>query len=225
MAAATPQYLYMLDEDLYRLGNATLSEASQRPARRCENLRAQRRCDGSRRWFRNIARHRVAHRAHELTQFLAWKIPANFPMPPGLASNADPTSIRHPGDAPDQFFMPQSDMPLSEYVALVSKLALKLEGTKAMNIELQEWQARYLLEAMRALEHQWRDTAAHSDEDTAADLGNTPAAPVAVGNGEQPRPRQLSAAPNGNESRTVSFSLDFLPSRPRQVCLARALKG
>ena len=41
-----------------------------------------------------------------------------------------------------------------------------------MNIELQEWQARYLLEAMRALEQQWRDTAAHSDEDTAADLGN-----------------------------------------------------
>jgi hypothetical protein len=41
-----------------------------------------------------------------------------------------------------------------------------------MNIELQEWQVRYLLEAMRALEQQWRDTAAHSDEDTAADLGN-----------------------------------------------------
>jgi hypothetical protein len=87
-----------------------------------------------------------------------------------------------------------------------------------MNIELQEWQARYLLEAMRALEQQWRDTAAHSDEDTAADLGNdmmrltavhdhvereavkafgptvtqfqgAPAAPVTVGNGEHPRPR------------------------------------
>ena len=41
-----------------------------------------------------------------------------------------------------------------------------------MNIELQEWQARYLLEAVRALEQQWRDTAARSDEDTAADLGN-----------------------------------------------------
>jgi len=41
-----------------------------------------------------------------------------------------------------------------------------------MNIELQEWQARYLLEALRALEQQWRDLAAHSDEDTAADLGN-----------------------------------------------------
>jgi hypothetical protein len=41
-----------------------------------------------------------------------------------------------------------------------------------MNIELQEWQARYLLEAMRALEKEWRDTAAHGDEDTAADLGN-----------------------------------------------------
>jgi hypothetical protein len=41
-----------------------------------------------------------------------------------------------------------------------------------MNIELQEWQARYILEALRALEQQWRDTAAKSDEDTAADIGN-----------------------------------------------------
>ncbi len=41
-----------------------------------------------------------------------------------------------------------------------------------MNIELQEWQARYLLEALRILEQQWRDTAAQCDEDRAADLGN-----------------------------------------------------
>ena len=79
-----------------------------------------------------------------------------------------------------------------------------------MNIELQEWQARYLLEAMRALEQQWRDTA------TAADLGNDmmrltavrdhvereavkafgptvtqfqAQAPATVPNGERPRPR------------------------------------
>jgi hypothetical protein len=31
---------------------------------------------------------------------------------PGLALNADPTSIRHPGDAPDNNFLcPEPDMP------------------------------------------------------------------------------------------------------------------
>jgi hypothetical protein len=54
------------------------------------------------------------------------------------------------------------------------------KGTKVMNIELPEWQVRYLFEAMRALEEQWRDTAAHSDEDTAADLGNDMMAFTAV---------------------------------------------
>jgi len=52
---------------------------------------------------------------------------------PGLALNADPTSIRQPGDVPDHYFLcPQSDMPLSEYVALLSKLALKLERVRKL---------------------------------------------------------------------------------------------
>ena len=42
-----------------------------------------------------------------------------------------------------------------------------------MNIELKEWQARYILEALRMLEKQWSATArASDDEDLQADIGN-----------------------------------------------------
>ncbi len=42
-----------------------------------------------------------------------------------------------------------------------------------MKIELQEWQARYILEALRVCEAQWRETTETcNDEDQAADLGN-----------------------------------------------------
>ena len=42
-----------------------------------------------------------------------------------------------------------------------------------MKIELQEWQTRYILEALGQLEKQWGDTdAACNDEDLAADIGN-----------------------------------------------------
>jgi hypothetical protein len=88
-----------------------------------------------------------------------------------------------------------------------------------MNIEIQEWQARYILEALRSLERQWGDTAATcNDEDVAADVGNDmirltaahdylereavkafgpnitkfsgePVTPATVPNGEHPRPR------------------------------------
>jgi hypothetical protein len=44
---------------------------------------------------------------------------------------------------------------------------------KAMNIDLQEWQVRFVLEALRVLEKHWGDTAATcNDEDGAADIGN-----------------------------------------------------
>lgn len=42
-----------------------------------------------------------------------------------------------------------------------------------MNIELQDWHARYILEALRMLEQQWGATArASDDEDLQADIGN-----------------------------------------------------
>ena len=42
-----------------------------------------------------------------------------------------------------------------------------------MNIELQEWHARYILEALRVLEQQWSETArASNDEDLQADIGD-----------------------------------------------------
>jgi hypothetical protein len=75
MATSTPQFLYMLDEDLYRLGNATSPKLHNVRPGDVKNLRAQRRCDGSRRWFRNIPRHRAADRANQLAQCLALENP------------------------------------------------------------------------------------------------------------------------------------------------------
>jgi hypothetical protein len=66
---------------------------------------------------------------------------------------------------------------LSEWIGIIRGFALQAgskigKSTEAMNIEPQEWQAWYVLDALRALEHQWQDIAAHSDEETAPDLGN-----------------------------------------------------
>lgn len=67
-------------------------------------------------------------------------------------------------------------MTMSEYVASLSKLALHFGiDTESVKIELQEWQACYVLEALRVLEKQWRDTAAAcNDEDLAADTIPSP---------------------------------------------------
>jgi hypothetical protein len=133
MATPTPQFLYMLDEDLYRLGNAT--------SPKIQNVRP----DDVKTYQRNgvvmvradgvgisLGTEARIERMNWRNAWL-WKLPANFPMPPGLALNADPTSIRHTGDTPDHYFLcPQSDMPLSEYVALLSKLALKLERVRKL---------------------------------------------------------------------------------------------
>jgi hypothetical protein len=132
-ASAYPQFLYMLDEDLYRLGSAT--------SPKLQNVRPDDvttyevngvvmvRANG---FGISLGTEQRIARMNWHNSWL-WKIPANFPMPAGLALNPDPTSIRRAGDAPDHYFLcPQSDMPLSEYVALLSHLALKLERVRKL---------------------------------------------------------------------------------------------
>jgi hypothetical protein len=123
----------MLDVDLYRLGNAT--------SPRLHNVRPD---DVTTYEINGVVMVRangfgISLGTEQRIQRMnwhnswPWKIPANFPMPQGLALNPDRDSIRHPGDAPDDYFLcPQSYMPLSEYVALLSKLALKLERVKKL---------------------------------------------------------------------------------------------
>ena len=78
-----------------------------------------------------ITEERLKRQASRLTGY-AWKLPANFPMPTSLALNADRRTLK-PGETPDHYFLcPISDMPLSEYVALLSKLALKLERIRKL---------------------------------------------------------------------------------------------
>jgi len=135
MATSTPQFLYMLDEDLYRLGNATSPKVHNvRPGKDIQtydrNGIAMVRSNGqgiSLITEERLQRERVRHAGSHL-----WKLPANFPMPPGLALMPDTQDLR-PGQIPDHYLLcPQSDMPLSEYVALLSKLALKLERVQKL---------------------------------------------------------------------------------------------
>jgi hypothetical protein len=67
----------------------------------------------------------------------------------------------------------QGGAPACQVSQLQGETEIKIgKSTEAINIVLREWQARYLLEALQALEQQWRNTANHTNEDTAACLGN-----------------------------------------------------
>jgi hypothetical protein len=130
MAASVPQYLFLLDEDLYRLGNATSPKLhNARPGKDIETYDTSGivmvRSNGQ--GISLITEERFKRERDRHTGSYLWKIPANFPMPPGLALQPDTRDLR-PGQEPDHYLLcPQSDMPLSEYVALLSNLALKLE--------------------------------------------------------------------------------------------------
>lgn len=104
MATAPPQFLYMLDEDLYRIGNASNPKI--------HNVRP----DDVTLYERNgivmvtangfgislITEERLKRTASHLTGY-AWKLPANLPMPPGLALNADRRTTK-PEETPDHYF-------------------------------------------------------------------------------------------------------------------------
>lgn len=137
MAIPIPQYLYLLDEDLHRLGNATTS--------RLDNVRQNKDVDT---YERNgvlmvvpngkgislVTEERltVLQKRNLQKGSWVWKLPASFPMPSGLALHPDTERLR-PGQPPEHYFLcPQSDMPLSEYVGLLSKLALRFERTRKL---------------------------------------------------------------------------------------------
>ncbi len=127
---ATTQYLYLLEEDLYRLGGYTSSKLHN--ARPGKDIQTYERngivmvCANGLGVYlltqERIERERERYRGSYL-----WKLPANFPIPSGLALVADQQDLR-PGQKPDHYFLcPHFDMSLSEYVAMLSKLALQLE--------------------------------------------------------------------------------------------------
>jgi len=115
MATQAPQLLYMLDEDLCRLGNAT--------SPKLHNVRS----DDVKTYERNgivmvlangkgvslITETRLKRIAKVATGYV-WKLPANLPIPPGLALNPGMGSILKPGGLPEHYFLcPVSDMTLS----------------------------------------------------------------------------------------------------------------
>jgi len=111
-STATPQYLYTLDEDLYRFGNAATSKLDKVRLHRAE--------------VTTYDRNGVLI-ASDMKGSFIWKIPPNFPMPPGLALFPDTDRLK-PGEPPEHYFLcPQPDMPSSEYVGLLAKMALHFE--------------------------------------------------------------------------------------------------
>ena len=84
MATSTPQFLYMLDEDLYRLGNATspkLQNVRPDDVKTYErNGVVMVRADG---FGISLGTEQSIERMNWHNAWL-WKIPANFPMPPAL---------------------------------------------------------------------------------------------------------------------------------------------
>ncbi len=121
MTTPTPQYLYLLDEELYRLGNAT--------SPRLDNVRP---FDVDTYDRNGILMVRANRRGISLldearlnktrSNGWVWKIPATTAMPPGLAVTPDPDP--DPRTRGHFLLCPVSDMPMDEYRALLAKLAL-----------------------------------------------------------------------------------------------------
>ena len=131
----TPPYLYLLDEDLYRLGNATSPKLAQVRVSKDVDTYEQNgivmvRSNGG--GVSLITEERLQRERARYTGSYLWKLPAGFPLPPGLVLFPDTRDLR-PGQEPDHYLLgPQSDMPVSEYVALLSKLALQLERVQKL---------------------------------------------------------------------------------------------
>jgi len=81
-----------------------------------------------------------------------------------------------------------------------------------MTITLDEWRARYILEALRVCEAQWPATAkASTDEDSQADYGNDIARLTIVHDGFE------RAALEAFGARVKEFSREPLPLTPPQA--------
>ena len=123
--APPPQYLYTLDEDLYRLGNAT--------SPKLDNVRPQDvdtyerngilmvRANGKGMSVGTLAYLKLLRISGWL-----WKIPATTLLPQGLLFHPDP----NPAKLGHFFLCPNSDMTMDKYRALLSQLALHCERTQ-----------------------------------------------------------------------------------------------
>jgi hypothetical protein len=127
MSIITPQYVYLLDEDLYRLGNATSS--------RLDNVRS---VDVNTFQQNGILMVRANGKGIsvgtkeyleklQLSGWL-WKIPTTTTIPADLLLNPDPDPTKQ-----GHFFLcPNSDMTMDRYRALLSELALRCERTQKL---------------------------------------------------------------------------------------------
>ena len=127
MSTVTPQYLYLLDDDLYRLGNATSS--------RLDNVRSvdvdtyqqngilMVRANGK---GISVGTKEYLEKLH-LSGWL-WKIPTTTTLPADLLLNPDP----NPAKQGHFFLCPDSDMTMDRYRALLSELALRCERTQKL---------------------------------------------------------------------------------------------
>ncbi len=164
---AQTDYLYLSQEDLYRFGNSLPS--------RLDHVRTQ---DVDLYDVNSITHIRANGKGISLlTEADAarkpgwlWRIPKNTAMVPGLALNPD---------RPGHFSLcPVTDMTLDKYRPVVRACATLPESEEAMNmsmvhLDLNHWEARFLLEACRALHKEWLDAAnAATDEDEQADYSN-----------------------------------------------------
>jgi hypothetical protein len=124
---STPPYLYLLAEDLYRLGNA------EKP--RLENVRAQ----DIQTYERNgLMMVRANGRGVSIgtEQYLSalnvtgwlWKIPAKTTLPQGLVIVPDPD----PRKTGHFLLCPMSDMTMDKYKYLLSELALQCERIRKL---------------------------------------------------------------------------------------------
>ncbi len=162
MATGSPQFLYMLDEDLYRLGNGSDSKLAYVRSRDLDvyqhNDTSMVRANGK--GVSLITEKRLS----KLPQGSgwAWKLPANVPMPHGLVLYPDLRDIA-PGERPEHYFLcPAPDMPNDA-----------LPGTTTATYEFDAWRAQYMLEALNTLEEKWTAIVQNTeDEDVQADHGN-----------------------------------------------------
>ncbi len=134
MATTISEYLYMLDEDLYRLGNAT--------SPKLHNVRA----DDVDTYDRNgivmvrangkgisLATEQRLKRIERTASGYVWRLPANLFMPQGLVLKGDLSSINKPGGVPDHYLLcPAYDMIMSEYITMLYKLAAQLQRLRKL---------------------------------------------------------------------------------------------
>lgn len=124
MLNETPQLLYLLDEDLFRFGNAA--------SPKLHNVRdddvdvydhagfAFVRANGK--GISLITEKRLPRGSGYI-----WKLPAHTQILPGLGLNPDIAKLK-PGELPDHYLLcPLRDMARTEYVYLLEKQAMKLE--------------------------------------------------------------------------------------------------